>query len=438
MNKKITICTVACAMTAMTAVAEGYQINTLSTKQLGMASTGTALTLGAENMFFNPAGMAYMDKALDITGSFVANMPKVTATVGAQDYKSKSQVATPMMFNAGFSIYKNLKAGVSFYTPYGSSIDWGQNWPGATLNQNVKLKVFTVQPTVSWAITDRLSIGAGAMVSWGSVNLNKGLIPAASFDGMLQTMGIPDNAPGVTPVSVQLEGKAKVVCGLNVGAMFRLNKQLSFGANFRTKMSMKVEAGDARVTYARPMAEKMLSETLLPISESQFAAEMPAPWTLSLGVGYKPIDNLTLAFDARLTGWNAYKQLDIAFDNASAFDQHIVKDYKNSWAFSVGAQYGLTGRFDLRAGVMVDTSPVNDQHYNPETPGMTKIEPTVGLSFRPVKNLSIDFAFMYVAGMGKKGVSCEYTDMLTQKAMQFTADYKLHAFIPSIGLSFSY
>lgn len=419
-------------------MAEGYQVNTLSARQLGMGATGTALKLGSESMYFNPAGMAWLDKTVDISASFAANMPEARAKVDGTTYKTDNKVSTPMLLSAGFSVYRNLKVGVAFYTPYGSSIDWGANWPGAVLSQNVDLKVYNIQPTVSWAITDRLSVGAGLNVAWGSVNLNKGLIPASTFDAMLHAQGIDDHASGITPVSVALKGTTKVVCGVNLGAMFTLNKHLTFGASFRTKMNMQVESGEARVDFARQAAEAMLSQTLLPISEARFTAEMPAPWVLSLGAAYKPIDRLTLAVDARMTGWKAYKNLDIEFDKAQQFDQHIPKGYKNSWAFSVGAQYALTPRLDLRAGMMVDTTPVNLDNYNPETPGMTKLEPTVGFSFRPVSSLSIDFGFMYVAGMGKDNASCTYTDMLTQRQSTFTADYNLHAFVPSLGVSFTY
>ena len=91
---------------------------------------------------------------------------------------------------------------------------------------------------------------------------------------------------------------------------------------------------------------------------------------------------------------------------------------------------------------------------------MTKVEPTVGLSFRPIPRLSIDFGFMYVAGLGADNTSCEYADLLgaqmtkrltaagmTQQQIEalgfsptgtFKADYKLHAFIPSLGVSYSF
>lgn len=478
--KKFIVSALAAAAVCGTAMAEGYQINSLSAKQIGMGHTGIALKLGGESMFFNPAGMAYMDKTLDLSGSVTGIMPTCTATVDGVDYTTDNGVSTPIGVHAAFSIYDNLKGGIAFYTPYGSSINWTDNWPGAVLNQNVNLKVFTIQPTLAWAITPKFSIGAGAMISWGTVDLNKGLVTAATFDRALPFFkmlnpGLTDAQPfgTTTPASVNLNGKADMVVGFNVGAMYNITDQLTVGASYRSQMKMKVKAGNASVTYANKTSQTALGETLDLINAANFKAEMPAPWVLGLGVSYKPVDKLTLAFDARLTGWHAYKQLDVEFlaEQLRDYDQHIKKSYKNSWCYSIGAQYAITNRFDARLGLMVDTSPVNDKYYNPETPGMTKIEPTIGLSFRPIPNLSIDLAFMYVAGLGVDGVSCEYDDLLGKtmlgKAAQidalgtnapasmqavsaaikqagfkptgtFTADYKLHAFIPSIGISYSF
>ena len=57
------------------AAAEGYQVNSLSTRQLGMGHTGFALKLGAESQFFNPAGMAFMTKTVEVDASANAIFP---------------------------------------------------------------------------------------------------------------------------------------------------------------------------------------------------------------------------------------------------------------------------------------------------------------------------------------------------------------------------
>lgn len=435
---------------SVNALAEGYQVNTLSAKQGGMGHTGVAQKLGAESMYFNPAGLGYMDKTVDLQASVNAVMATGKAKIGDSWYETDNNPSTPMMVSAAFSIYDNLKAGINLYTPYGSSINWTNNWPGAVLSQSVKLSTFTLQPTISWRVTPKLSIGAGLMVAWGSVDLNKGLINPTSMDAMLPNLpalGLPPTDfrfNGVTPASVNLSGTSQVACGVNVGVMYDINSQWTVGANFRSKMTMKVKAGDAKVDYATddPVIRALLQQSLSAINEANFTAEMPMPAVLTFGVSYKPIEKLLLAFDAQFTGWKTYKSLDIHFlldeELSKKFDQHITKDYKDSWAFRLGAQYSLTSRLDLRAGLILDMTPVNKDYYNPETPGMTKIEPSVGLSFRPVRNLSIDLSFLYVAGLGEDGAKCSYKDFLAGTDVPFQADYKVHAFNPSLGVSFSF
>lgn len=449
---------------AGTVCAEGYQVNTLSTKQLGMGHAGVGMKLGAESMYFNPAGLGFMDKTLDLSASVSGLQPTCTATIDSKKYTTDCDMSTPFMINAAFSIYPNLKAGVNIYTPYGSAVNWTDNWPGAVLNQSCNLKVFTIQPTLAWRPLKNLSVGAGLMMSWGTVDLNKGLINSDTFDKFLALQGV-QNVPAfgdICPASINLSGTTRMAFGANVGVLWEVNNKVNVGASFRTRMSMRVKAGDASVRYANEVARTLLENEVGLINQAQFTSMMPCPWVLSLGVAYKPVDRLTLALDGRLTGWHTYKRLDIGFlsESLQGFNQNIAKNYDNSWCFSLGAQYAITDRFDGRLGLMVDTTPVDKECYNPETPGMTKIEPTVGLSFRPFKGFSIDLAFMYIHGCGAKNASCQYTDLLGAKVAQqlgamglpqqtiaqmgfepvrtFRADYKLHAVCPSIGVSYSF
>ena len=414
--------------------AEGYQINTLSARQNGMGHTGTALKLGAESMIFNPAGLAFEENPIDFQASVTGIFAHASATTGGVKYSTDNQPSTPMAFNLGMKVYDNLAVGVSFYTPYGSGINWGDNWPGAVLNQSVALKSFTLQPTVAWKIIPGLSIGAGAMITWGNVDLNKGLVTPTSLNAMLTAMGV-DYSFSDTPASINLTGKAATTVGFNVGAMWDIDSRWTVGVSYRSKMNLKVKCGDASLRYANEIARGLLQERLNVLNQANFTAEMPAPAILNFGLAYKPVDRLQLAADAQLTFWNVYRTLEINFlsETLSAYNQTLTKDYHNSWTFRVGAQYSLTHRLDLRAGVMIDTTPVNSVHYNPETPGMTKIEPSVGLSFSPVKYFAIDASLLYVAGVGRDNASCSYADLLAGNMASFTADYHVHSWCPAIG-----
>lgn len=457
-----------CAATAILgASAEGYQVNTFSARQEGMGHVGVAMKLGSESQMFNPGALAFSTETLEISAGVSAIKATAEATVEGKTYTTANKVSTPMNVCAAFRIYDNLYAGATLYTPYGSSINWGTAWPGAVLNQSVDLKVFTVQPTISWRITKNLSIGAGMMISWGKVNLDKALVSPSSMDRLIGLMNLPYQIQGqptpyqtygeMPPASVNLNGDSELALGVNVGVLWDALPNLSFGASFRSKMNMHVKAGNASVSYANDQARVILGETLDNLNYANFDASMPCPYVLTFGVAYKPIPKLLLAFDAQLNGWSAYKDLDITFDQLPAnFNQHLTKNYHNAMTYHIGAEYNLTDRLDLRAGMMIDCSPCNKDHYNPETPGMTKIEPSVGLSFRPVKGLSVDVAFMYVHGCGATGTG-QYQDFLApiyntmvQAANlssmlpslpltgEFTADYKTRAIIPAIGLSYSF
>lgn len=444
--KKLT--TILALAIAVSAHAEGYQVNTFSAKQEGMGHVGVAMELGAESMIFNPGAMAMSTKTLEISGGVAAIFPYATATHNGVKYYTDNKVSTPLNVSAMFRVYDNLYAGLTFYTPYGSGINWGENWPGAVLNQSVDIKMFTLQPTVSWRVLPNLSVGAGLMIGWGNVDLNKGLVAPGSLNALMGAMQLPETMMfnGVTPASVNLTGSATPAVGVNVGALWRIDSRWNVGASFRSKMTMTVKKGTATASYANEVARNLLQSTLDILNSTNFRASLPCPYVLSAGVAYKPIPELTIAFDAQLNGWGTYKSLDIAFENLEAFDQHLTKNYHNAMTYHLGAQYALTQRFDLRAGLMIDTSPCDKEHYNPETPAQTRIEPSVGFSFRPIRQLSVDVAFMYVHGGGVKNARGEYEDFIAKSYPQlglpataeFTADYNLHAFIPAIGLSYSF
>ena len=422
------------ALSALPAVAEGYQVNTLSARQNGMGHTGTALKLGAESMIFNPAGLAFNPKTIEFQVSITGIFATAKAKHEGMTYETNNDPSTPMAFNLGMKVYDNFAAGISFYTPYGSSIKWGDNWPGAMLNQSVDLKVFTIQPTLAWRFADNFSLGAGVMISWGNVDLNKGLVSTSSMNAMLQMMG-NDYRFSDTPASVNLKGRASTVVGFNIGAMWDINSKVTVGASFRSKMNMKVKCGDAAVRYANEVAQNLLQSRLDLIDRANFKAQMPAVAVLNIGVAYRPADRWLFAFDAQLNFWKAYDKLEIEFlsEQLKDYNQCLVKNYHNAATFRFGAQYSLTERFDLRAGLMVDCTPVNQNHYNPETPGMTKIEPSIGFSFEPLKNFAIDASLLYVAGLNADNRSCTYDDLLAGAQRTFKADYSVHSWCPSVG-----
>ena len=473
---------------SMTVFAEGYQVNLLSTKQTGMGHVGTGMKLGAESMHFNPAGLAFLRTNMDYSLGISAIMAKAKYSYDGYSAKTDNPVGTPLYAYAGFKIYENLAAGISLTTPYGNSLKWPKNWAGAGLIQDISLKACGIQPTLSYKITDRLSIGVGLQLAWGNVNLSRALMSAgdlqrigAEFENFLPLLAsVPSNVISdadkqamqemvasmknaeVPPAYARLEGNAHMRVGFNVGIMYDVCDQVTVGLSYRSKIKMRVKEGEASLNYANrriedlftnmedllakygPMLNQLLGVTVPNISipkydEGSFRAELPLPSNTTLGVSYRPTDRWELALDLQYVGWNAYDSLNVHFNEAELGIAPIKaeKNYKNSMTYRIGASYKTTDRLVLRAGVYYDQSPIRKKLYNPETPGMNKLGLSAGLTFEPYKGLQFDVAFLYIQGFSQYG-KYPYKNVVTGEDEMFEGKYKSTAFSPSIGISYRF
>lgn len=431
------------------AKAEGYQINAQSTRQLGMGHTGVALKLGAESMLFNPAGMAYQPSKFDVSLGISGVISKVKYTNEAKNYnyQTDNPIGTPLFGYISYKPIENLAVGISITNPVGNSIKWPDNWPGSTLVEKIDLKGFCIQPTVSYKFSDIFSIGAGLMVDFGNVNLQRALVPVGGLDNIGKLFPslapIIDNIAGQVPISAELKGKSKVNVGVNVGLLVNVSEKVSIGASFRSKVNFKVDKGNAELHYASEELKKLIEQVnslkpgtipVPPLEEGTFEASLPAPWNINAGVSYKPNKDLTLTAELQFVGWQAYDTLSVKFDENVLNGYSIVapKCYKNTFIARIGGEYNICQLATVRLGAYYDSTPVRKNLYNPETPGSNKFAITAGASLRPTKFMSIDLAFAYIAGAKR------YGSYPMSETVNFDGEYKAHAFMPSFGLSFRF
>ena len=449
--KKLVIVVLA-SILSMTVFAEGYQVNLLSTKQTGMGHVGTGMKLGAESMHFNPAGLVFLRTNMDFSLGISAIMAKARYSYDGYSAKTDNPVGTPLYVYAGFKIYDNLAAGISLTTPYGNSLKWPKNWAGAGLIQDISLKSYVIQPTLSYKITDRLSIGVGLQLAWGNVNLSRALMGASDlqgigtkFEGLLPLLSSIEQISDadkqamkdmvalmknteVPPAYARLEGNAHMRVGFNVGIMYDVCDKVTVGLSYRSKIKMRVKEGDASLTYANRRIEDLFAnmETLL-AKYGPMLNQLP-------GV---TIPNISIPkYDE---GTFHAESLNVYFNEAELGIAPIKaeKDYKNSMTYRIGASYKTTDRLVLRAGVYYDQSPIRKKLYNPETPGMDKLGLSAGLTFEPYKGLQFDVAFLYIQGFSQHG-KYPYKNVVTGADEMFEGKYKSTAFSPSIGISYRF
>ena len=396
--------------------AGGYRVSLQGQKSLAMGHTGVAVINSSELVFFNPAGLVHLENKLNIS----AGVSGVFANVSYQnesfgDYaETDNSTSTPLYLYASYKVNDWLAFGLGVYTPFGSSVTYEDDWEGSHLVNNIELAAIFIQPTVSFKIGEYLSLGGGPIYVTGSVNFNRNLNRTLTdLDGNRANVTI--DATGITE------------WGWTVGAMFTPTKELTIGANYRSKIDMNVEDGDA--TF-----ENIPNSPLTPFEDTTFDATLPLPAEITVGLSYQFCEKWLFAFDVNRAFWDVYESLDIDFANENIPDSKNARNYKNASTFRFGLQFDATKMFTLRAGYYFDESPVQDGYFAPETPRNDSNGYTAGLTFNVGDHLEIDASFLYLQF---KEVEASYDYYFENgQAAPFGGTYKNSVFVPGLGVTY--
>ena len=283
------------AMTAAVTYAGGYRVSLQSQKSLAMGHTGVAVVNSAELVFFNPAGLVYLENKLNISAgvSGVFSDVKYQNTEFGLSSETDSPVGTPFYLYASYQATDWLAFGLGVYTPYGSSVEYPTDWAGSHLVNNIELAAIYIQPTVSIRIFPELSIGGGPIYVTGSVNFNRNLNRTlADIDGNRSNVEI--DASGVN------------AWGYTIGAMFTPTDNITIGFNYRSEIILDADDGEATFN-------NVPNSPLTPFADTAISASLPLPAELTVGFSYSFCEKWLFAFDYNRAFWDVYNSLDIDF-----------------------------------------------------------------------------------------------------------------------------
>ena len=414
--KKVIFLAVFALATAIT-YAGGYRVALQGQKALAMGHAGVAVVNSSELVFFNPAGLVYLENKLSISAGVsgvFANVAYQNESTGATA-TTDSPTGTPLYFYASYKATDWLALGVGVYTPYGSTVTYEDDWAGSHLVNNIDLKAIYIQPTISLKFNDKFSVGGGFIFVQGSVGFNRNLNRTLSdLDG---------NRSEVT-----LDASGVSATGWTVSGLFSPTEKFRIGATYRSEIIMEARDGDA--TFAN-----VPNSPLTPFpSTSKFDADLPLPAEMTVGLSYEFCDKWLFAFDINTTFWDVYESLDIDFADPNVPDSVNARMYENSSTYRFGLQYEATKMFTLRTGYYFDESPVQDGYFAPETPRNDSNGYTAGLTVNVGKRLEIDASFLY---LHFKEVDASYDYYFENgQSVPFGGKYKSNAFVPGLGLTY--
>ncbi|MFN2395408.1 MAG: OmpP1/FadL family transporter [Bacteroidales bacterium] len=390
--------------------AGGYQVSLHSHKNIGMGLIGTSLNSDASSAFYNPGALATLEDDF----SFAAGISGIRSVTKFQkEYPSLYQavtdnpLGTPFYFYASAKIFKDVSFGLAVNTPFGNSLKWEDGWAGRFIIQEVNLQTLTFQPTISYNISEKISVGAGLIIASGSFDMKR-FLPVEDESG---------------EGSVTISGST-INYGFNAGVFIVPLSGLNVGLSYRSAMQMDID--DAEALFSIPASV----EQNFP-SPNTVRTSLPLPANLDFGVSYRFSEKVMAGISLNYVFWSAYNSLDFDFDlNTSVLtDSQNPREYSNTLIGRLGGEYNLFPDLYVRLGAYFDPSPVNTDYFSPETPGLSNIGLSTGLSFLPVSELSIDLSLLYVMGIER---TVQY------EPENFNGAYKSRAYIPGIGISYQF
>jgi long-chain fatty acid transport protein len=403
--RKLSLLSLLLVFTWASAFAGGFQVRLQGQKQTGMGLIGTPMNFGASSIFYNPGALSMMEQnySFDLGVNLISSNVLYQSTTSSYIAETDNPLGTPAYFYGAAKIGEKFTIGLGFYTPYGSTTQWDNNWAGKHLIQNISLAAYFIQPTVSYKITDKLSLGAGLVLVEGNVDIQKAL-------------------PYAEESYVRLTG-SDFNLGYNVGMYFQATDKLSLGIDYRSKINMQVENGTALFAIPESLTT-VISKT------NTFNAELPLPANLDFGINYQITEKFSAALELDYVFWGAYKELSFTFaENGDVLDNTNPREYSDVFIPRIGFQYNLNSMFSFRAGGYYDKTPTNENYFNPETVSLDTYAYTLGISIQPIKNLGVDLTYLGLFGSESEK---------TYEPANFTGRYKTTASIFGFGINYNF
>lgn len=379
------------------AVAGGFMLTEQSVAGLGRAYAGAGIVgddLSA--VWYNPAGMSLLSGTAVQMGAVVADLDlEVTtnehATFGhnkaSKENGRKHGVPIPNMYLV-HQIKDDMWFGLGITVPFGMATEYDNNWAAADKGMNAEVKVFDINPNVAFKLTDTLSFGAGVSLQYVTAQFEqKNLV----------------NTPwGSRSVRVRLNADGWAWGG-NLGFMWQPTETVRVGLAYRSQVNHKADG------YLKSDLETTDGILLRHSQSNDGHAEMSAPHVITLTGTWKATEALRLSGLVRWTNWSSFDKLPISGSSLGeatgglTSKHNAVYNWKDSWLFTVGADYDINDEFTVRGGVGYEISPVDDDKYRSATiPDTNRLWLSMGATWHASKNLQGDFGIAYLKGIGNK------------------------------------
>ncbi len=347
----------------------GFDNTAVGMKGMSMGNGLTGLADDASAVYFNPGGLAFLEKDVWVGEvytyfSYTSFKYKGSYDDGS-DHKDESN---SLMSIPGFFIsrtYDNWAFGYGFYTPYaggGTAYNRFQD-TGRNLKASAAFPAATI--AAAYRISPKLSAGVGLSMYMGVMDSRN----IFAYD---------PRGPEVTPYKSEFD-EIFAGYGGHIGIFYKPSEELGIGLTVRSEVPIEMDG------------EETIGGT-----EFDSEVEFTFPYSFDVGVGYKVNPKLTLGCILSRRFYSDMDEMD--FEIAGDIKTH----YKDIWFAGMGLEYKLKDDLALKAGVKYLEGASTDKGLRADTVDVDTINPTIGFAYDISEAKELNASIMYNAGIKEK------------------------------------
>lgn len=371
---------------------------------------------------FNPAGLVQLE-GNHVRMGYTCEAPRnsQTNTSGVETNMQKDTFYIPNFYFVSDMGLKDLRFGLSATSPYGLGTDWADDSFSRYQATESNLEFYQLNPTVAYRVNDVLSLGLG--IDYMSSDISKHKRMAAVLgEGDFHLKGDDD------------------AWGYNIGVLIRPSEKHSIGLSYRSEIELMYE-GKASITNLSTYAQTTYSFSG-PSYSTDIKSKLTLPKTLAVGYAFKPNEKLTVEVDCEWTGWSSVQEDFVTYPNESNTSRlgllnsgnPASKDWNDSLAYGIGAEYEATDKLELRCGYLFYQTPIPAANFDTALPDSDRHAGTLGFGYELSDSLTLDVSYFGVVYVDRDVTN----DVAIANGGDLDGKYKGYMNIVSVGFTYKY
>lgn len=332
----------------------GLYLYEVGTPEVGLAAAGwAARAQDAATVFTNPAGMTRLDHSELMVGiqPFYLNeefKPGRNTTTSGNNGEPSTWFPSGGTYYV-HSLTPDLKLGMSIAGYFGLGLEYDNDWVGRYYVREVGVQAMGLQPTMAYRVNDKLSVGMGISVVYGTLS---------------EKIAVNNIDPGIGDGAIKVEDE-DITYQINTGIMYEPKAGTRFGLQYMSQADLEFSDVPEFSALGPGLSTILGNRGLL---NANLDLDMTMPQSVIVSAFHEINEKVAVMANIGWQQWSEFGMVGVTVQSEDTTSLTVDRNYDDTWHAAVGLQYRLSNPWLLSAGIAYDTGMVDEEYLTPDLP----------------------------------------------------------------------